>query len=400
MEFQIRSKSVNAINGISRKAVRRVIGITVCLLIAGCDHKEPTGPTSQPADVGATRTRKVTIGAVLPLTGDAAVYGQAIKMGMQLAFDELDPNSQRSTQIVYEDDQGKASAAVSAVNKLISVDHATVIIGGAMSSTAEAIIPITEKHKIILISPCATKSSLTDNTKWFFRLWPSDSYDGRVMAEVAYNKLGLRRIGILYINSAYGQGLTEVFVREFKRLGGDIVLSEGYDAGSKDFRTQIQKLRAAGVDAIYLPGYISEISVILRQLREISFAPRILGSSGLYDPALVRIAGEAAEGMVLTFPGYDPKSPSRDVKSFIESFKNKFAKEPDGFAAAGYDAVRVLVMALQSAPSGDPQSLRSTLTTMGEYSGPGGSIRFLDNGNVDKILRVITVKGGQFVDFE
>jgi len=346
------------------------------------------------------KTGAIVIGSSLPLTGDAGVYGQAIKKGMELAAEELAQAGNIIFHIKYEDDQGKPSASVSAINKLINVDKVSIIIGGAMSSTAEPVIPITEKSKVILVSPTATKASLTDNTRYFFRLWPSDNYDGQIMAEIAYNKLHLRKVAVLYVNVAYGQGITKVFEREFKKLGGKITVSESYLQGATDFRAQIEKIRASKPDAVYIPGYVREISNLLKQARELAFQPLFLGVNSLYDPKLLETAGEAAEGAIFTYPIYDSDSTKSIIATFVASFKKKYGRKPDVFAAQGYDSVRVVAKAIKVGGGTTAEQVRNGLLSMKEYKGPGGAVIFEPNGDVRKPLRLLTIRDGQFVPFE
>ncbi|MGH9194521.1 MAG: ABC transporter substrate-binding protein, partial [Acidimicrobiia bacterium] len=265
-----------------RLALLAVGGAMAVLLIVVAITRTPRGDGSRAS---------LHVGVVLPLTGDAAVYGQAIKDGIELAAaHERVAGSTRIT-LIYEDDQGVPRQAISAVRRLIDVEHVPAIIGGAMSSTAEPIIPVSDQAHVVLLSPTATKPGLPEMSPYFFRLWPSDDYDGKVMAQASYNDLGLRRVAILYINVAYGVGITEVFTREFRALGGTIVSSEGYRQGATDFRTLLTRIASQKPDAIYLPGYVAEIGNILRQARELNIQTRFIGVNSLYDPQLIEVAG-------------------------------------------------------------------------------------------------------------
>lgn len=370
------------------------------VLSVGCKKEEsssdavtkPQPPQSQP----------IKIGVILPLTGDAAVYGTALKNGIELAREEISNDIQIKLNLIYEDDQGQSVQAVSATRKLIDVDKVPAIIGGAMSSAAEAIIPICNQAKVVLLSPTATKPSLTQMGQYFFRLWPSDNYDGKIVAEAAYKKLSYRTVSILYVNVAYGAGITEVFEREFGKLDGKIVSKDGYAQGATDFRTVLTKLQGLHPDAIFVPGYVAEVTQILKQARELGIKAKFLGVNSLYDPKLIEIAGEAAEGAVFTYPTFDTKSQNPVTSRFVTAYKAKYGTEPDAFAAQGYDSFCVLRQAiakvLGSPGQTDGVKIRSALSSMGPFSGPGGDFTFEENGDVEKPLRLLTVKNGQFVE--
>jgi branched-chain amino acid transport system substrate-binding protein len=348
--------------------------------------------------IDAMGPRSVGIGVLLPLTGDAAVYGRAIKNGIELALAQAASNQKDAVNLLYEDDRSQATAAVSAAQKLINLDKVPAIVGGAMSSTAEAIIPICDANHVVLVSPTATKPSLIRMGQYFFRLWPSDDYDGKVMAETAYNKLGLRRIGILYVNLAYGLGIAQVFEREFKKFGGTISSSDGYPQGATDFRTLLTRIAGTRPDAIYLPGYVGEVTQILKQAKELGLKIRFLGVNSLYDPKLVEVAGDAAEGAIFTYPTFDTKSQDPAVVLFVQEYRAKYGSDPDAFAAQGYDSLRVLLRALATGAM-NGQAIRDALLTGGVFEGPGGSFTFDRQGDVEKPLRLLEVKDGRFVQF-
>ena len=345
--------------------------------------------------------RTIRVGVALPLTGDAAVYGKALQNGIELALSE-ESATEPNISLIYEDDQGLGAQAVSAARKLIDVDKVPVIIGGAMSSTAEATIPVCDSAKTVLVSPTATKPSLPHKGGYFLRLWPSDNYDGKIMAETAHNKLSLQRISVLYVNVAYGVGITEVFEREFKNLGGTIVSKEGYAQGATDFRTALTKIQAANPEAVYLPGYVAEVTQILKQAKELGFKTKFLGVNSLYDPKLIEIAGSAAEGAVFTYPTFDTKSTDPLIQRFVSAYQAKYGSEPDAFAAQGYDALRVVKKALGKT-NGRPVSgaeVLIALHSLGPFQGPGGQFTFDETGDVEKPLRLLSVRNGRFVPFE
>lgn len=344
----------------------------------------------------------VRVGVILPLTGDGAVYGKAIKNGIELAREETRQDAFRSLALVYEDDQGQPTQSVSAVRRLIDIEKVPVIIGGAMSSAAEAIIPICNASEVVLISPTATKPSLTHMGKYFMRLWPSDDYDGKVMADVAYQKLGLRRISILYVNAAYGVGITQVFAKNFESMGGQIVSEDGYPQGETDFRTYLLKVQEAKPQAVYLPGYVTEVTQILKQAKELNLTVRFLGVNSLYDPKLIEIAGSAAEGAVFTYPTFDTKSSDSAVANFVSRYRHEYGVDPDAFAAQGYDAFGVLAKAINlvgKEKSAGPQILVA-LHSLGRYDGVAGSFTFDSQGDVEKELRLLTIRDGRFVSYQ
>ena len=366
---------------------RFLLNVVVILFITGCQRagKSP-----------------VELGAILPLTGDAAIYGQELKNGIELAREEINNAGGikgKKIEVKYEDDRGQPKEGVTAIQKLINVDKVPVIIGGATSSVALSVAPIAVEKKVVLLSPTATAPALSKVGKYFFRIWPSDNYDGLIMAQFAYDKLSLKKVAILYVNTEYGQGIEGVFRKEFEKRGGTILTSESYELGATDFRGQIAKIKQLEPEAIYLPGYYKELAGILKQAKELGIKSTFLSVNSFYDPKLLEIVGASAEGAVFTYPTYDPKSEDPLTKKFVDAFKNKYKKEPDAFAAQGYDAMKVVAEAIQIG-SFSRDGILDAMVQIKDFPGVAGNISFDENGDVHKPLRFLTVRKGKFVSLQ
>jgi len=342
---------------------------------------------------------EIRIGAILPLTGDAAVYGQEMKKGIDLAVEEVNRtggiNGKKIT-IVYEDDQGQANTAVNSFQKLIFQDKVEAVIGGAISSTAMPIAPIAERNKVVLISPAASSPALTNAGKFIFRVWPSDVFEASEIAKFAYQRINLRKVSIVYVNNDYGKGASEIFKREFEKIGGVVPLIEGYEFGNTDFRATLSKVKETHSEGVYIPGYQKELINILKQAKELGLKVQFLGGVGFNDLEILRLAGDAAEGTIFTAPYYDPKSSDPTIQKFVAEFMAKYGKEPDIFAAHSYDALRVLIEAMKKGGIKGTE-IQKSLIVVKNYPGVTGTITFDSNGDVIKPLRFYTVKGGQFI---
>jgi branched-chain amino acid transport system substrate-binding protein len=326
-----------------------------------------------------------------------AVFGNSFRNGIELAIREANAEAGSAGPqivVVYEDDAGKATAAVSAFQKLVAQNHVPAIVGGVMSSTAMPIAPLAIRNRVVLLSPTATTPALDQYKKFVYRIQPSDNYEGRVMAEFARRQLHIERIAILYVNNDWGKGLAEVFSNAFSADGGKIAASEAFALGATDCRAQIAKVKATGASDVYLLGYLKELSTVLRQMRELGLRAKILSAYSFHDPKLLNVAGPLAEGAIFTMPTYDPKSKEPAVVSFVSSYKKLYGSEPDMFAAHAYDCAKLLSAALSSGASGG-DSIDRYLSTVRDYQGATGKITFHDGG-VSKPLQMFTVRQGRF----
>jgi len=352
-----------------------------------------------------TQTKKesdeIKIGAILPLTGDIAVYGQKMKEGVDLAVKQINSKggiNGKQIKVLYEDDHGDPKTSVSAVQKLITTEKVPVIIGGAISATALPSVPILDKNKVVLFSPAATTPKLSGISEYFFRNWPSDIYDGTAMGEFATNELKLKKVAVLYVNNEWGVAISELFAATFKKNGGEVLTMESYEQNATDFRTQLTKIDRYNPEAIYMPAYLKELINILRQKKEFGIKARILSAYGFYDPQILEQAKDAAEGAIFTASTYNPENPSPVVKDFVMSFQAEYGKKPDIWSAQAYDAMNIIASVLEKgARSGS--EIRDEIAKVRNFEGVSGLTSFDEKGDVEKPLRFMTVRRGEFVDY-
>ncbi len=341
---------------------------------------------------------EINIGAILPLTGDAAKYGQAAEDGMQLALANIKKEYNTKINIIYEDSQGTTNGAVSAFEKLTSINKVPVIIGPMLSSEALSVAPLADKKGVVIFSPSASSPKLTNISKFFFRNWPSDTYEGGEMAKFAYDTLHLKTAAILSINLDYGVGLTDVFKKSFDSIGGKVLTTEYYNQGATDFRTQLIKIKSMHPNAVYLPGYYAEIGLILVQAKELGLKTTFLSDSGFNNPEVLKIARNAAEGVIFATPYYNPKSQTQQVKNFVDRYTKRYGKTPGIFAAQAYDALNIVAKAIKiGGYSAD--GIRTTLYSILDFPGVTGNTSIEKNGNVIKPIQIMVVKNGKFEHF-
>lgn len=338
------------------------------------------------------------IGAVLPLTGDAAEYGNNDKKGIDLAVELLNAaggiDGQKLT-VVYEDCQADAKLAVSAINKL-GMQKVPALIDDAISTIALAMVPVATGNKQVIISTGASNPSLSGISPYFFRIWNSDAEEGVFAAKLVSSDLKAKNVAILYVNTDYGIGLSKVFSGEFSKMGGAIVCTETFEKDAKEFRSQATKLKEKSPDVIYLVGYAAQTGIAAKQLREQGVTARVVGTVAMEDPQFVNLAGEASEGVLYPFP----QQPSGEaVGKFKASFRQKYNKEPGLLCDCGYDAANLIILALkQGARSGT--DIQGRLAAVKNYDGASGIISFDEKGDVHKPMVVKTIKKGAFVSVQ
>ncbi len=341
------------------------------------------------------------VGVVLPLTGDLASYGKNAKDGIELAAQELNDMASKGgggavrISLVVEDSKGQPQPAVSAFQKLTTVDRVSCVIGDVATSSTLAIAPLANSSKVVLMSPAASAPAITDAGEFVFRVWPSDAFEASVVSDYLEKK-PYRKIGVLYVNNDYGQAMLRIIGERLKTFGGAITDVEAFEQNTRDLRTQLSKLAAAAPEVIFLVSYPKDSITFLRQYAELGLQMPIVSTSSFEDPQILKEQGKVAEGVVFSSP-LPADETDAVVGEFRKAYEAKYGKKPGLVADYGYDALRVLTEAAKLVGATDGEALRSGLGKIKDFHGASGLINFDKNGDVIKPAGLKTVRNGEYV---
>ncbi len=348
--------------------------------------------------LGCAKEKEIKIGVITPLTGEGATYGEDTKRGVDLAVEEINKKGGidgKMITVIYEDDQIDPETGTKAIQKLISINKVPVIIGAFGSSVSLAIAPIAEKNRVVLFSASSTADALKDAGDYFFRNVPPNSAQGKSAAEFAIDKLKVKTAAILYMNNDYGVSLTKAFENFFLQRGGTIVITENYNPGDRDFRTQLSKIKDKQPDIVFYPGHYQESGIILKQARELGIKSVFIGGDGSYSPELIKIAGGAAEGSYYTLMAMGYGIADEEIKRFTNSFNTKYSLEPDVYSAYAYDALKIIAEAIQRGGYSS-EGIKNALYQIKDFIGVTGITSFDTFGEVNKPFYIYEVKNGNF----
>lgn len=379
-------------NGRSRLPFFRVGRVALCgaLALAGC-HK------SEDAD-GSAGSNLIKIGEYACLTGQTASFGTASHQGAQMVIDDANAVGGilgKKIKLITEDDQSQPGEAATAVRKLISRDKVVALIGEMVSSRSLEAGPIAQQNKIPMVSS-STNPNVTKIGNYVFRICFIDSFQGTVMAKFALNSLKKTRVAVLTdVRQDYSVGLAQFFKEYFSKNGGTIVAEQSYSSGDQDFKAQLTSIKAANPEAIFVPGYYNEVGLIALQARELGITVPLMGGDGWDSPALTQIGGAAMEGNFFA-NHFSTEDQSPIIQDFIREFKKRYNRDPDGMAALGYDAAKVLLDAMVRSGSTEPAKVRDALATTKDFQGVTGKITIDENRNANKSVVVLTIKDNGF----
>lgn len=321
------------------------------------------------ASCSKAESNSVKIGGIFPLSGQVAVYGVECKNGVDLAIEEINAAggiNGKPVVLVSEDDEGNPDKTVNAFKKLSTKDGVKVVIGSLTSGCTQAITTLSQASKVVQIAPAATAPAITDAGDFIFRACFIDPFQGTVGGKFAAETLGKKRAAILYdIGNDYSVGLADNFKIAFTKAGGSIVSEESYATNDKDFNAQLTKIKNANPDVVYLPDYYGTVALIAKQLRAQGINVPMVGADG-WDGLTSNAGDEVLGGYYSNHYAVDSTEPA--VKKFVESFRAKYNKDPNSFAALGYDCVYLIRDAIVAAGAEDSIAVRDALAkTDGDY---------------------------------
>lgn len=311
----------------------------------------------------------IKIGGVAPLSGNVAVYGVECKNGIDLAVEEINAAggvAGKKLVFICEDDEGMPDKTVNAFKKLITKDKVSIVIGSLTSGCAKAITTLAQARGVVQIAPAATSPDITDAGNFIFRACFIDPFQGTVGGKFAAENLGAKNAAILYdLQNDYSVGLTENFKASFTAAGGRIAAEESYAGGDKDFNAQLTKIKNASPDVVYLPDYYGTVALVAKQLRAQGIQCPIVGADG-WDGLVGTAGDEVLNGYYSNHYAID--STEDKVREYVAAFRAKYNKNPNAFAALGYDSVYMVKDAIEAAGSTDAAAVRSALEkTNGSY---------------------------------
>ncbi len=351
------------------------------------------GCTKKSADSG----NEILVGEFGSFTGGEATFGQSTSEGIKLAFTEQNKAGGvkgKQLKLITLDNQGKPEEARAAVQRLITQDRVVAVLGEVASSRTLAAAPVAQQYKVPMITPSSTNPKVTEVGDYIFRVCFIDPFQGLVMAKFARNEIKKSRVAILRdVKSDYSTGLADVFTTEFKKLGGVIVADESYQAGETDFKAQLTQLKGKKPDAIFIPGYYTEVGLIARQARQLGLTVPLLGGDGWDSEKLSELGQDAIKGSYFS-NHYTTESTEPVVVEFIKRYREVYnGRTPDGLAALGYDAARILIQAMERVPQITSVALRDELAKTKDFVGVTGVISIDSKRNATKSAVVVQVDG-------
>jgi branched-chain amino acid transport system substrate-binding protein len=364
------------------------------------------------------KAKDVLIGALLPLTGQLAPYGNQVLNGIKIALAQLADITRPSIGLVTKDSEDDPKQFTMELDDLLEDYHPVAVIGPLLTRNLKVIAPAADATDTVFFTPSSTYPDVQKIGRSLFSAAVNNRDLVRDLAAHAIVTLGLKRLCILSAQDSYGSEMAQFFSEEIQRMGAELIASDTYDGKGNDFGPSIKRIKAIdlkkygklepgakkgkqtkqyipGFDAIFVPGDADKVGLIAGQLQFHGISTLILGTNSLDSPEFLRIGGRAVDG-VLFADSFFVDSPNPTVRNFVDRYTARFNEPPTSFAAQAYEATLLIVDAiLKGATTG--RAVRESLKKVKDVPGLVGPLSMSPTGFLERRYVLIQVRGGKFM---
>lgn len=368
----------------------------LAFVLAGCGKTE-TNQTS----AGSSDELIVKIGAAAPLTGPQAHVGKDNENGTRMAIDDANAKGimiggkKAHFELISEDDQTDPKTATIVAQKLVDA-QVNGVIGHMNSGTSIPASSIYAKNGIPQISPSATAIKFTaQGYKTAFRVMTNDAQQGKALGEFAIKVLAGKKVAVIDDRTAYGQGLADEFVKAVEANGGQVITREYTTDRAVDFTAVLTSIKGKQPDLLFFGGMDPQGVPMVKQLRALGMKTQFMMGDGGYTPKLIELAGDAVEGTYASLPGV-PLDNMPNGRDFSTRYEARFHQPIQLYAPYCYDAVNVMIAAMQKADSAEPAKYLPEVGKV-ELEGVTAKIAFDEKGDIKGgAVTIYQVRKGQW----
>lgn len=396
MVDSLQNQKVGEGESIMKKVLSAVLAATMAVSMAACGQ---AGDSGQQATGTAIR-----IGGIGPLTGGAAIYGNAVKNGAQLAVEEINAKGGLQLELKFEDDENDVEKSLNAYNNLKDWGM-QVLLGTVTTQPCLQIAPQAAEDNMFLLTPSASAPEVVASAT-AFQVCFTDPNQGQASADYIKENGLASKVAIIYDSSdPYSAGVHDKFKQQASVNGLEVVADEAFTADSKtDFSVQVQKAKSAGADLVFLPIYYSEANLIIQEMKKQSYEAAVFGCDGL--DGLLTIPGADTslfEGVMLLTP-FAADAQDEKTQNFVTTYKERFGDVPNQFAADAYDGVYAIFTACEQAGITPDMSasdicdkLVETMPQITLDGLTGSGMKWETTGEVNKEPRAVKIENGAYV---
>lgn len=354
----------------------------------------------------------ITLGCLLPLSGKHGRIGNWILNGAELSLQIHHLHKKGlPIKLLYRDTRADPIMTILAYEQMAKDDKLIAIIGPVTPQASKAVATVAEKARVPILT-LTPEEGITEEDPYIFRNSFTPTQEARALVQHAIHAMGLRRFAILFPKNSFGNSWKDLFSKEVLRQGAEIIASESYMSGQKDFSLSLMRIAGlhllpfsfalggqpfmshGGFDALFIPDRFDVASLIALKLPDFNLRGiPLLGTHLWNDPQVVEKTG-FYEGKILFVDGFFKGSRYGFVQEFVDIFYQAFGKEPGIFEATGYDTMNILLFLIREKKIESREALRTALLNIKGYPGVTGATSFTEKGESKKVLYYLTIQNG------
>jgi len=340
----------------------------------------------------AAAQEAVKIGVIQPLSGPVAASGNYVRMGAEIGRDWINAKGGvlgRKVELLIEDNKSDPKEAATAAEKLIVRDKVPVIVGAWGSSMTLAAMPKLEEYGVPMVVETSSAATITKRgNPWIFRISPPSEMEALGLEQYV-DKLGVKKVDFLAVNTDWGRGSIQAFGDMLKKKGAEVGAAEFMEQSATDMSAQLTKIKGTGGDTLFLTTAVEQITLVLKQSQEQRLTRKVVTTGGSSSPSqLIKQAGAAAEGtyhIVFFMPWFPEAMPDGKLaKAFVDEWTKRghpFEGLTEGFR--GHDGIATIVEAVKIAGKDEAKAIQQALWKV-SFTGVNGPIKFEKDGPAGK----------------
>lgn len=384
-----------------KKVLAVLLALVMMFALVACGSSD-NGDGNDDANNAGSEGGVIKIAVAGPMTGDNAEYGIGFGNAADLMAEQVNAaggvkvgDATYTVEIVKFDDKSDSDEAQAVAEQIVSDPDIYGVIGHFASGICMAAAPTYQDAQYVNISPTSSHADYSSIGDYIFRNNTVITVETRTGAEIAINDLGATKVGVLSIDTEWGQSAGNAMEENIKALGAEMVSRQEVSAEATDFATEIANFKSAGAEVVMVAGMYGTLAPFAVACANSDFDIKLVGCSNAYTDNLISIAGDAANGIyapVAFFSG----NPDPDIQAYVKAYTDKFGSAPSALTTQAYDSVGILIEAIERAGSLDREAIKDAMYDT-DYAGMSGPTTFDEIGDAQKVFTKIMVKDGAFV---
>lgn len=342
----------------------------------------------------------IRIGLSAPITGNYAEFGENFRYSAAMATKRINALGGilgKKVELVIMDSKGDPKEAALIAQKLVEDPTVVAEVGDFTSTCCMAAAPIYERAGLVQISPTSSHPDFAPSGEYMFGIIGTQAAEGPFNVKyTGMEYLGVKKVGVVYINNDWGQVSMQEFVNAAGREGLEISAVELFMEAERDYVAVLNKIRQSNPDGIFIVAHYNEAAAICRQIRKMGWNIKKFSPSSIFSAKMIELGGASVEGIaantIFALEDPDPK-----VQEFIKEFRSVANRDPNMHAACAYDSFNMVFEAIKKAGSFDRKAIRDALAATKDFDGVTGKLTFTEVGDISRKYMIMVIEDGKWV---